>query len=213
MLTRGVRAQIRVSRYDVFASREAEAALPRGAAEVALWRPGALGELKVRGASPDTHPLALYSIRSVGPIKLGKSMVDPDRTAAFEARAAFARVRVLSNAQGLMFMLLAVHAAGAAQHALFGTLELCAFLAGSERTAASERVPGLSCHRCRVGVVGGNVIVTVQPWQYDFSPSQGLVWLHSAFEACTACSNPQSMCTACYACRNSVGLRQHHRQL
>ena len=81
------RAQIQVSRYDVFASPAAEAALPRGAAEVALWRPGALGGLKIRGVASGTHPLALYSVRSVGPIKLGKSMVNPDRTAAFEVRA------------------------------------------------------------------------------------------------------------------------------
>ena len=88
VLTRALaRAQIRVSRYDVFASPAAEAALPRGAAEVALWRPGALRDFRIRGVGPDAHPLALYSVRSVGPIKLGKSMVNPDRTAAFEARA------------------------------------------------------------------------------------------------------------------------------
>jgi hypothetical protein len=71
------RAQVKVERFDVFLTPEAEAALPAGAAgELALWR---------AGARP--HPLTHYGIRSVGPIKLGKGLIDPERVASYEARA------------------------------------------------------------------------------------------------------------------------------
>ncbi len=71
------RAQVKVERFDVFLTPEAEAALPAGASgELALWRAGA-----------HPHPLTHYGIRSVGPIKLGKGLIDPERVASYEARA------------------------------------------------------------------------------------------------------------------------------
>lgn len=73
--------QINVERYDVFLTPEVDASLPGGAGEVSLWRTGA------RGAPPKQHPLSLYGTRSVGAIKLGKGLVNPERIAAYEARA------------------------------------------------------------------------------------------------------------------------------
>ena len=70
--------QINVERYDVFLTPEVDASLPGGAGEVSLWR---------TGAPPKQHPLSLYGTRSVGAIKLGKGLVNPERIAAYEARA------------------------------------------------------------------------------------------------------------------------------
>jgi len=69
-----------VERYDVFLTPEAEAVLPEDGPEVGLWR------LRGRGAKLTEHPLKMYGIRSVGPIRLGKGMVVPERLAAYEAR-------------------------------------------------------------------------------------------------------------------------------
>lgn len=71
-----------MQRFDVFLTPTVEAALPVDAAEVTLWRPGACGGV----ASPKAHPLSLYSVQSIWPIRLGKSMVLPERIAAYEAR-------------------------------------------------------------------------------------------------------------------------------
>jgi len=70
-------AQVKVERYDVYLTPEAEAALPAGAAgEVDLWRAG------VR-----PHPLTQYGVRNVAPLKLGKGLIDPEFVASYEARA------------------------------------------------------------------------------------------------------------------------------
>ena len=75
-------------RYDVYLTPEAEAAVPAGASEAhTLWRLGSLRRLSIAGTGPDTHPLALYKLRSAAPISLGKGLVDPEHTAAYEARA------------------------------------------------------------------------------------------------------------------------------
>ena len=72
--------QVQVSRYDVFMTPEAEAALPQATPEASLWR------LRGRGSHKE-HPLLLYGIRAVSPIKDGKGMVLPEQVAAYEARA------------------------------------------------------------------------------------------------------------------------------
>lgn len=69
-----------MERYDVFLTPEAKAALPKEGPEVGLWR------LRGRAAKFTEHPLKMYGIRSVGPIKLGKGLVVPERVAAYEAR-------------------------------------------------------------------------------------------------------------------------------
>ena len=74
--------QVKVQRFDVFLTPSVEASLPVDAAEVTLWRPGACGGT----ANPKAHPLSLYSVQSVWPIRLGKSMVLPERIAAYEVR-------------------------------------------------------------------------------------------------------------------------------
>ena len=86
-----LRLQVKVERYNVFLTPEAVALLPKGEPEVGLWR------LRGRGAKHAEHPLKLYGIRSVGPIKLGKGLVVPERIAAYEvcpmphmSRSAFA---------------------------------------------------------------------------------------------------------------------------
>ena len=71
-----------MQRYDVFLTPTVEAALPAGASEVTLWRPGAGGA----GAKPKAHPLSLYSVQSILPIRLGKGMVLPERIAAYEVQ-------------------------------------------------------------------------------------------------------------------------------
>ena len=81
-------AQVKVQRFDVFLTPEAEKAVPARAPQASLWLPGALEHIRVEGAGPAVHPLALYGIRSQGAIRQGKSLVDPERTAAYEARRA-----------------------------------------------------------------------------------------------------------------------------
>lgn len=71
--------QVSVRRFDVFLTPEAAAALPQDLSEASLWR------LHRRGAHKE-HPLLLYGIRAVSPIKNGKGMVLPERVAAYEAR-------------------------------------------------------------------------------------------------------------------------------
>ena len=68
-----------MERYDVFLTPEAEAKLPKEGLEVGLWR------LRGLRATPTKHPLKMYGIRSVGPIRIGKGMVVPERLAAYEA--------------------------------------------------------------------------------------------------------------------------------
>ena len=74
--------QVKVQRYDVFLTPAVKAGLPAGASEVTLWRVGAGGG----GANPKAHPLSLYSVQSIQPIRLGKGMVLPERIAAYEVR-------------------------------------------------------------------------------------------------------------------------------
>ena len=76
----------------MYLTPKAAAALPPGASEAqALWRVGALRRLGMKGLGPDTHPLALYGLRSAAAISLGKGLVDPEHTAAYEARGPCAR--------------------------------------------------------------------------------------------------------------------------
>ena len=83
------RAQVKVQRFDVFLTPEAERLVPARAPQASLWLPGALERINPKeGVGPGQHPLALYGIRSKGAIRQGKSLADPERTAAFEARRA-----------------------------------------------------------------------------------------------------------------------------
>jgi hypothetical protein len=74
-------AQVVVRRYDVYLGPAASRALPAGAAETSLWRPDE------RAARPAPHPLSLYSLQAPQPDLHGKSMVDPEHVATFEARS------------------------------------------------------------------------------------------------------------------------------
>ena len=79
-----------MQRFDVFLTPQAEKAFPARAPQASLWLPGALKDMEVGGAGPVKHPLALYGVRSQGAIRQGKSLVDPERTAAYEVRRAHA---------------------------------------------------------------------------------------------------------------------------
>ena len=76
-----------MQRFDVFLTPEGERAVPARAPQASLWLPGALKGIRKEGMGHVQHPLALYGIRSKGAIRQGKSLVDPERTAAYEARA------------------------------------------------------------------------------------------------------------------------------
>ncbi len=77
----GVHAQVAVRRYDVYLGPAASRALPAGAAETSLWR------ADERAARPAPHPLSLYSLQALQPNSHGKTMVDPEHVATFEARS------------------------------------------------------------------------------------------------------------------------------